>query len=183
MVGALIVSGCQGDGTSNGADRSRLEQQVAVARTYRGFPLYSAGMKVGNLPLTAVDRGAEHFGESVTFIYGTCEGSGDEPSCSPPLQIQVTSLCNRLPKDLGIHRVSPTRLRGAVTGAAEAGADNGGDLSIYVRGATITIYGGSHGLDLRAVRALRGANRLARGVKAGEPLPAASRQEIAGAGC
>ena len=134
------------------------------------------------MPLTSVSRASEHFGEGFTFSYGTCVESGDEGSCAPPMEIQVTSLCNRLPKDLGIRRLSPRRLRGALTSAAEAGADNGPDLSLYVEGATITIYGRSERVDLEAVAALRGANRLAH-APAGKPLPAASRQEVAGKGC
>lgn len=178
---AVALAGCASGGGSGGAD-PHLASGLRTARSFTGFPLYWAGMKLGRLPLTSVTKGAEHFGEAFTFIYGTCEASGDEGSCSPPVQIQVTSLCNRLPKDLGIHRLSPNRLRGALVSAAEAGADNGGDLSLYVAGATITIYGDSREIDLEAVRSLRGANRLAHAGPGG-PLPAASRRQIGGAAC
>jgi len=179
VAGLLAGAGC--DGAQRSGVDPHLAQSLSAARTFSGFPLYWAGHKLGKLPLTGVARASEHFGEDFTFLYGTCVGSGDEGSCAPPMEIQITNLCNRLPKDLGIHHLTG-RLRGALTSAAEAGADNGGALSLYVQGATITIYGWNRKLDLEAVSALRGANALAH-AQPGQPLPAASRKQIAGAGC
>lgn len=96
------------------------------------------------------------------------------------MQIQVTNLGNRLPRDLGLRLTG--RQRGALTSPAEGGTDNGGALSVYVHGATITIYGPSRKFDLAAVRELRGANSLTDAV-VGEPLPAATRKQVAGSGC
>jgi hypothetical protein len=182
LAALMLAAGC-GSGDRSGIE-PHLAAHLRTARAFMGFPLYWAGPQLGKLPLVAVSRAPEHFGEGFTFIYGTCvaSGSGDESGCSPPMEIQVTNLCNRLPKDLGIRHLLPRRMRGALTSAAEAGADNGPDISLYAHGATITIYGASRTLNLAAVAALRGANGLARG-QAGQSLPAASKREIAGAGC
>jgi hypothetical protein len=179
VVVALVTVGAACGEATRAANR--LGRQLRAAERFTGFPLYWAGKNVGRLPLTAVDRGAEHFGEGFTFVYGTCvPSSGDESGCAPPLEVQVTSLCNRLPRDLGIHRLGPRR-RGAWTSAAEAGG-GGADVSLYVKGATITIYAAGRALADRAIAALRGANALA-AAEPGGSLPAATRAEIAGRAC
>jgi hypothetical protein len=169
-----------------GAERTSVDPHLAAhlreAHSFTGFPLYWAGIRLGKLPLTYVGSFAEHSGQAYSFDYGTCIESGEEHTCTDPMEIQITPLCNRLPRDIGIHKRSGARLRGALTSVAEAGSDNGGDFSLYVQGATITIYGWNHKLDMEAVAALRGANRLAH-ASAGEPLPAATAKQVAGAGC
>jgi hypothetical protein len=181
-VGALTTVLALASGCASSSQPSSVDSNVALgqARNFTGFPLYWAGTKVGDLPFTGVSSFSEHFGEAYNFDYGTCVVSDGAETCADPLSIQVTNLCNRLPKDLGVH-LSQIRLRGARTSDAEAGADNGASLSIYVKGATITIYG-SHTLVLAAAQALRGANQLAAAAP-GQPLPAASVREIAGIGC
>ena len=181
-IGALIAVIALAVGCS-GSSQSTVDSNKALgkARNFTGFPLYWAGTNVGDLPFTGVSSFSEHLGEAYNFDYGTCEVSDGADTCADPLSIQVTALCNRLPKDLGIGHLSNVRLRGARTSDAEAGADNGASISLYVKGATITIYG-SHALVLAAVRALRGANHLA-DTPAGKPLPAATEREIAGEGC
>jgi hypothetical protein len=37
----------------------------------------------------------------VTFIYGTCDPSGGEGGCAPPLEVQVWSACARNPSMYG----------------------------------------------------------------------------------
>jgi hypothetical protein len=177
-LGCLVLAGCfDGAGSS---DHSRLERQIERIGRYDGFPLWWGGRRVANLPLTVVGRGAEHFGEGVSFIYGTCD-PGTAESCAPPLVIQVTNLCNRLPRDLGLGRRVGARMRGALTSPAEAGADNGPSISLYLKGATVTVYPGNQRLQRAAVRALRPANALAR-LRDGD-LPAATPAEVAGEGC
>jgi hypothetical protein len=180
LVAATALAAC------GGAQRTSVDRHLAAhlrsAQRFTGFPLYWDGMRVGKLALTGVYEAPEHMGEAFTFIYGTCVESGDEGTCPPPLQVQVTSLCNRLPGQVGVRRLR-VRMRGALTSAAEAGADNAGDVSLYVKGATITIYGSGAKLRRQAISLLQGANRLARNATVRKPLPAASRQELGGTGC
>jgi hypothetical protein len=133
-------------------------------------------MRLGKLPLTDVNVAADHLGIEYTFSYGHVV-DGEEGCCGPSLEVQVTALCNRLPSQVGV-RVGRLRIRGAPTSAAEAGADNGGDSSVYTEGATITLYGDSHKLDLRAAAALRRLNPATSRVGPDDALPAASRRVL-----
>jgi hypothetical protein len=176
---ALLASGCFGSSqVQTEPSDPRLANDLRAAQRFSGYPLYWARMDLGKLPLTHVGV----YNDRYSFSYGTCSASGEEGGCVPPMEIQTTDLCNRLPKNVGV-TLWPRRLRGALVSDAEAGSDNGGALSLYVQGATITIYGWNRKLDLAAVKALRGANRLAPVLLAGQPLPAASAREVAGLGC
>jgi hypothetical protein len=72
--------------------------------------LYWAGRSVAGLPLTDVSRD----GALTTFTYGTCtpQPAGDEATCSPPLEIQVASICDRNPLILDIRPRAQFRARG-----------------------------------------------------------------------
>ena len=78
------VAGCQ--------DESRLSEQDArdVASRAEG-PVFYVGTEFAGLPLTRAKTGPEGSPVDAYFVYGDCEPSGDEPRCTPPLQIQSPS--------------------------------------------------------------------------------------------
>jgi hypothetical protein len=53
--------------------------------------LHWVGASFEGLRLTAVSR---QFGLT-TFIYGACKPRGESESCTPPLEVQVASICDR----------------------------------------------------------------------------------------
>jgi hypothetical protein len=178
VIVALAAAGCSGSRTEGISPH--LGSQLRAARRFTAFPLYWAGRRVAGLPLAVVSQAADHDGVDVTFTYGTCQESGGAETCAPPLEVQVTNLCNRLPRDVGSG--SPARrLRGALAGPAERGTDNGADVTIYVKGLAVTLFGRSR-LVRAAVQALRPFPGLA-APRAGSALPAASRAAVAGHGC
>jgi len=176
---AMVAGACGGPERTGDP---HLSHQLREAKIFIEFPVYWDGARLGRLPLTGVDLAPEHYRIAYTFLYGTCADSGSEGGCAPPLEIQTTDLCNRLPRDLGLSHRLGSRLRGAVTSPAEGGADNGASISLYVKGATITIYGDRPTRVRAAVAALQGVNSLAP-VRPGQPLPAATMRQIAGNGC
>jgi len=81
------VAGCQ--------DESRLSEQDArdVASRAEG-PVFYVGTEFAGLPLTRAKTGPEGSPVDAYFVYGDCEPSGDEPRCTPPLQIQSAVCAN-----------------------------------------------------------------------------------------
>jgi hypothetical protein len=80
-----LASGCRDD--------SWLSEQDArdVAAQAEG-PVFYVGTEFAGLPLTHAEKWPEESPIEASFIYGDCEPSGDEPRCTPPLQIQ-TAVC------------------------------------------------------------------------------------------
>ena len=158
LVAALAVSGCFGGGTNS---------EQAAARKFDGFPLYWVGERFEKWDLAAVD-GLDGPGEFVTFVYGTCKPSGDEPSCVPPLEIQVFPLCWHLEAVARAPVWKRRRVRGAPVGASDSAP------VLFTRGAQVKVYrgeGSDPGLPLRALHALRSINRVEPVVGASAPLP------------
>ena len=57
--------------------------------------MYWLGDEFEGRPLTSVT--AEDWSTAAVLVYGTCEPSGGfEPSCAPPVQVQVFPLCFHL---------------------------------------------------------------------------------------
>jgi hypothetical protein len=100
----MAIAACGGD--ENGAATDVPAAQRAVP-----YRLYWAGPNVAGLSLTDVLRGSG----LTTFIYGTCtpKPAGDEASCSPPLEIQVASICDRNALLLDVRPRSRFAARGA----------------------------------------------------------------------
>jgi hypothetical protein len=82
---AATVAACSGDGPSARTGEARAAQRAV------DHPLYWVGASFEDLPLTEVSR---QLGVT-TFIYGTCKPQGEGESCSPPLEVQVASICDR----------------------------------------------------------------------------------------
>jgi hypothetical protein len=83
---AATAAACSGGGSGAGAVADARAAQRAVA-----YRLHWVGASFEGLRLTAVLR---QFGLT-TFIYGTCKPRGESESCTPPLEVQVASICDR----------------------------------------------------------------------------------------
>src|SRR5829696_4341066 len=80
------------------------EIDIDAARQFDGYPLYWLGDRFERWDLEHVEVSPTSFS---TFVYGRCTPHGaDEPSCSPPLQVQKSSPCVRT------SRSSPVRPSG-----------------------------------------------------------------------
>jgi hypothetical protein len=65
---------------------------MGAAKSFHKFPVYWAGEEVAGFPLEDISAGSNGF----TFFYGSCELAGtDHPSCAPPIEIQLFSICER----------------------------------------------------------------------------------------
>lgn len=85
-VSTIALIGCGHSDTR----RSDLAQAARAAQRSAGYPLTWAGPSLAGLALTGVtpDR------RSITLIYGTCKPVS-ETGCTPPLEIQTSSICDR----------------------------------------------------------------------------------------
>jgi virginiamycin B lyase len=137
-------------------------EALAAAQAYHRYPVYWAGEEVAGLPLTGFEGTAGSIKKSGwTSFYGNCELAGtDHPSCSPPLQIQVTSTCRRWASALDRNQ-KLFGLRGAQAywfpglpleggGVAEVGP-----LEVFTGRVTAVIFADSKKLSFAAARALR----------------------------
>jgi hypothetical protein len=127
------------------------------ARAFKKYPLYWLGEHFEGWRLSAI-LGLDYNGSYVSFIYGTCTPSGgDEPSCTPPLEVQVSAFCT----PAGVENAqTPTRRR--IRGAPIDRNADGAPIRL-TRRAQIKIYRG-RGADsqapLRAFQALRSINQV-----------------------
>jgi hypothetical protein len=72
---------------------------MGAAQAFHRYPVYWAGDEVLGMPLESIDDSTARERSSNVgwdFGYGTCELQGtDHPSCSLPLDVQVSSTCHR----------------------------------------------------------------------------------------
>lgn len=145
-----------------------------AAKSFRRYPVYWAGIEAVGLPLESIDdySAFEHNAPSGwSFAYGSCEPVGsDHPSCSLPLDIQVSSACKRWAGELN-EKGDLFQFRGAkavwrpglpVKGGGEVEA---GPLEIFTERTTIVIYSGQSKARAFAVA------RLLRTVHQSHPQP------------
>jgi hypothetical protein len=120
----LGVAACGSGAGSSGASHGQ-PAGLVQARRFHEYPLFWLGPAYGHLKLTGVASGrvdvrsADHtriirtHSHTVTFLYGTCDpGSGDEPSCAPPLQVQNWPACGRNAALYGLHLPLRLHVRG-----------------------------------------------------------------------
>jgi hypothetical protein len=142
---ALVSAGCGGS-----------NPDLDAAKQFDDYPLLWAGDKFEEFNLTHIDL--DSAGDFVTFVYGTCEPEGtDEPSCTPPLQLQVSPLCAHL----GVVARAPIWKRRSIRGAPVGTVDSAPVL--FSRGAQVKAYrgeGSDPGLAWRALVALRSINSV-----------------------
>ena len=132
------------------------------------MPIYWLGESFEGHDLERID-GLDGVGPGVTVGYGTCTPSGGfEASCTEPIQIQITPLCNHLDA-VARNRVWRTRkIRGAPVGTID------GAPVLFSRRTQIKVYRGERtdsGTSLRALRALRSLNDVRPVIAAEGPIP------------
>jgi hypothetical protein len=141
----------------------------ATVAHFIGFPLYWAGERFERWPLIAIN-GPDGSDRVVTFVYGDCRpAGGEEASCSPPVQIQVTPLCQHLVELTADPIWRRRRLRGAPVGTIDSAP------VLFTARTQVKVYAGA--MDdpdrpLRVLRALRSANHVAPVIAASGPIPA-----------
>jgi hypothetical protein len=167
----LVIAGCSASGDTTRAD-------VLQARRFDSFPLYWAGRRFEKWALEAID-GLDRPAGFVTFIYGTCKPrGGDEPSCVPPIEIQVSALCSHLDVVAARPIWKRRRIRGAPVGSNPDGAP-----VLFSRRAQVKVYwgeGSGPGVALRVLDALRSLNRVGPVIDSMHPIPAAPQAVLAG---
>jgi hypothetical protein len=159
---ALVMGGCSAGGMS--------KADVEQARHFEAFPLYWVGQRFEKWELEAID-GLDGPAQFVTFIYGTCTPhDGDEPSCVPPIEIQLSPLCTHLDVVAARPIWRYRRIRGAPVGSNPDGAP-----VLFSSRAQVKVYRGE-GTDqtvaLRVLRGLRSLNRVGPVIGSGGPIPA-----------
>jgi hypothetical protein len=152
---AALIAGC-GASEPERADPA----QVRAAQRVVGHTLYWVGASFADVPLTGVLRDPQR----TTFVYGTCDPEGSDMSCAPPLEVQVSSICDANALVLDIRPSATRRVRGvAVRDYGEAGR-----LALDVGTSYVTVSA-SRTLSTRVVAALRPVLGLGSGAAA---LPA-----------
>jgi hypothetical protein len=159
LLAAVVAAGCS---------KSPSETELTAARQFAAFPLYWVGPRFEKWRLAAIE-GLGSRAELVTFIYGTCRPhDGGQPSCAPPLQIQVFPLCWHLDVVAADPIWRRRRIRGAPVGMID------GAPVLFSQGAQVKVYrgkGSDAGLPRRALRALRSINRVPPVVDATDSIP------------
>ena len=180
LISALVVSalaGCTSEGGSSaGFDRERSTFTPESIRSYFASPLYWLGTRFERWELSAILGPAQPDG-TISFIYGACTPSdGEQPSCAPPIELQVTPLCRHLENVAK----NPIWRRRHIRSAPVGTIDNAPVL--FSNSAQVQVYTADSdlGLALRALRALRSANHMEPVISADEPIPAAPVAVLAG---
>ena len=141
---------------------------LRAGRAFEAFAVYWLGTHFEHWKLNALSTPATRDG-FVSLIYGDCTPhGGDEPSCTPPLEIQISPLCAHLREvarnPLWRHR----RVRGAPVGTID------GAPVLFSRGTQVKVYRGENadaGAPLRALRALRSLNRVSPVIRRAGDIP------------
>jgi hypothetical protein len=163
---ALLAAGCSG----SGADEADVER----ARAFDSHPLYWVGERFEGHDLEHVETDA---GEFVTLVYGTCEPSGSDGGCAPPLQLQIQPLCTHL----GAVARAPIWRRRTIRGAPVGTID--GAPVLFSRDVQVKVYrgeGSEPGAELRALGALRSLNDVEPVLDEDDPIPPAPRAVLEG---
>lgn len=171
-VTALVL----GAGCSSGP---RSHPDLAAARNFTAFPLYWVGPRFEKWDLVTV-QGLQAPRAFVSFIYGECTPSGGEqPSCAPPFEIQVSRLCSHLDVVASDPAWRTRHVRGAPVGRNPDGAP-----VLFSRRAQVKVYrgqGSDSELPLRVLRALRSINDVPPVIAPGEGVPGPAPGVLEGA--
>ncbi len=152
-VALLLLAGLVAQGCSAGRPDS--PPDTRAARQFDDFAVYWLGARFEKWKLTAValPYGPEGF---VSLIYGDCTPTGDDhPSCTPPVQVQISALCSHLREVARAPIWKQRRIRGAPVGTID------GAPVLFSRSSQVKVYRGEGtdaGVELRALRALRSLN-------------------------
>ena len=164
---ALVLNGCAAWGDE--------EVDLRAAREFDAYPLYWAGERFEGWELAHVELRESGFS---TLVYGTCTPhGGDEPSCVPPVQIQIQPLCSHLEAVTRAPIWRRREIRGAPVGTIDSAP------VLLSRRAQIKVYRGEGtdaGAPGRVLSSLRSLNDVAPVVSDGERIPAAPRSVLDG---
>ena len=155
---ALIAVTASLGGCGEGDERPRTpgRAQALAAQRAVGHTLYWVGRSFDALALTGVLR----LPERMSFIYGSCDPSGSDTGCAPPLEIQVSSICDDNALALDIRPDAKRRVRGAtVLDYGEAGRLA---LDAGVSHVTVSAEAGRSRRVVAALRPVAGAQRVTR---------------------
>jgi hypothetical protein len=145
---------------------------LAAARQFDAFPLYWLGPQFEGWKLASVD-GLSGTPTIVSFIYGDCTPTGgSEPSCTPPLEVQISKLCPGLAavarSPIWRHR----QIRGAPVGTIDSAP------VLFSRRVQVKVYRGVHSKPrgpLGALHALRSLNAVPPVMSSAGRIPAPAR--------
>jgi hypothetical protein len=168
LAALALAAGCSSD----------QHRDIAAARRFAAFPLYWVGSRFETWDLAAIQGlDAPHW--SVSFIYGECTpAGGEQPSCAPPFEIQVSPLCRHLEVVASDPVWGTRRVRGAPVGRSPDGAP-----VLLSRRTQVKVYrgeGSDPGLPIRVLRALRSINRAPPSIGAEGRIPGPAPGVLAG---
>jgi hypothetical protein len=168
MFVATTLSACSG---------ASIDADIAASKQFRTFPLYWVGGRFERWKLTTID-GLNGPAQFVTFVYGTCTPhDGDEPSCTPPLQIQVSPLCHQLAAVARAPIWKRRRIRGAPVGTIDSAP------VLFTAGAQVKVYrgeGSDPGAAIRALGGIRSINDVPPVIHEKSAIPAPPESVLAG---
>jgi hypothetical protein len=175
LTAVTLTAGCL---SGAHGERGVEDRDIAAARRFGAFPLYWAGPRFEKWDLVAI-QGLRASRQFVSFIYGECAPrDGEQPSCAPPFEIQISPLCAHLDV-VASDRVWRTRhVRGAPVGRSPDGAP-----VLFSRRAQVKVYrgqGSAARLPFRVLRALRSVNRVRPIVGPGDVIPSPAASVLAG---
>jgi len=164
---ALALGGC------SGAEDVDLE----AARDFDAYPLYWAGERFEEWDVSRIELREEG---SSTVVYGTCTPPHgvDEPSCTPPVEIQIQPLCRHLSAATRAPIWKRRRIRGAPVGTIDSAP------VLLTRRAQVKVYRGEGTDDAapgRVLQALRSLNDVEPVVGPEDEIPAPPAAVLAGA--
>ena len=158
-VALTLLAGCSG-----GA-----KPDIRKASQFDAFPLYWVGERFGDWNLKTIE-GLDGRSALVSLIYGDCKPKGGEqPSCTPPLEIQISPLCTHLAAVAAAPIWRRRRIRGAPVGTIDSAP------VLFTRAAQVKIYrgeGSDAGAPMRALHQLRSLNRVPPVIGATGPISA-----------
>jgi len=170
MLVAALTTGC----SVTAPDPPR---DVRAARAFDDFSLYWLGERFERWDLTSIYPLSEPTG-FVSLIYGDCTPhGGSEPSCTPPLEIQISALCSHLHVVARAPIWKHRRVRGAPVGTIDSAP------VLFARDAQVKVYRGEDtdpGVRLRALRALRSLNSVPPIIDDDDPIPPPAAGVLAG---
>jgi hypothetical protein len=167
----MALSGCTSGQSSSppGFEREHSTFTPESVSRYSASPLYWLGTRFERWELSTI-LGPSRPDGTISFIYGTCTPSdGEQPSCAPPIEVQVTPLC----RHLELVARDPIWRHRHIRGAPVGRVDNAPVL--FSRRTQVRVYTGvgDPNLGLRALGALRSANHVEPVIDVNEPVPAA----------
>lgn len=162
-LGALLAAVALSLASCGGGD----DVDLGAAREFDGFALLWAGERFEEWEVTHLEIPTA--GGFALIVYGDCTPTGGEqPSCTPPLQLQIQPLCNHLADVARAPIWKKRSIRGAPVGTIDSAP------VLFTRNVQVKAYrgeGSDAGLAWRALVALRSLNGVPPLVQPSGPIP------------